>query len=115
VVARGDDVDAAAEEDLGGCDGQPEAAGEVLAVGRDEVDPPFRPEVRQDPLEGQPARLADDVADEEDAAGSRWTRGIAVGRVAEPGPPDGAVAEPGYFAYSTARVSRITVTLIWPG
>ena len=21
----------------------------------------------------------------------------------------------GYFAYSTARVSRITVTLIWPG
>ena len=28
--------------------------------------------------------------------------------------PLGKPAEP-YFAYSTARVSRMTVTLIWPG
>ena len=30
-------------------------------------------------------------------------------------PPTQGPTSRGYFAYSTARVSRMTVTLIWPG
>ena len=50
--------------------------------------------------------------------GAVRARRVAVGRVAQAraiaaGRPRGV--GPRYFAYSTARVSRITVTLIWPG
>jgi hypothetical protein len=129
VVAGRDDVDAGGEEGLGGRFGQAHATGEVLAVGGDEVDAALVAQCRQQLLDGQPAGLADDVADEQDPARPRRARRIAVRLVAEAGPAERvgarrrlarpAVGRPGvgggYFAYSTARVSRMTVTLIWPG
>ncbi len=116
VVAARDHVHAGREQRLGRPDGQPHAAGEVLAVGGDEVDAALLAEAGQHLLHGEPARLADDVADHEDPAGARRPRRVAVGRVAEPGAlaAAGHAALP-YFANSTARVSRMTVTLIWPG
>ena len=73
---------------------------------------------RQGLLDGLPAGLADDVADHQDPerAGGRARR--------HRGEPVGGAdlldvatrrLRSGYFAYSTARVSRMTVTLIWPG
>jgi hypothetical protein len=110
VVARGDHVDARAEEELGGGCSQAHPAGKVLAVGRDEIDPASAAQVGQERLDREAAGLADDVADQQDAAGAGRARRIPVGGVAE---ADAAMLA--YFAYSTARVSRITVTLIWPG
>ena len=98
---------------------EPHAARDVLAVGGDEVDPALVAEPGQRLLDGDAAGLADDVADHQDPARAGRARRVAVGRVAEPVATGSAVAAcvtgPRYFAYSTARVSRITVTLIWPG
>jgi hypothetical protein len=96
---------------VGDRDREAHPAGQVLAVRGDEVDPPLGADPGQDLLDGQAAGLPDDVADEQDATGARRPRRGSVGRVAEDRPADLA----GYFAYSTARVSRMTVTLIWPG
>ncbi len=61
--------------------------------------------------------LADDVADHQHAQGVptgsfRDQRQQVRGERPGDGPP---IVRGGYFAYSTARVSRMTVTLIWPG
>ncbi len=80
--------------------------------------PAFLAELAQDRLHGDPAGLADQVPDHQDPAGTRRPRDVAVGRIAEARPADRmgrAVVAASYFAYSTARVSRMTVTLIWPG
>jgi hypothetical protein len=73
----------------------------------------------QDRLDGQPPRLADHVADQQHPARARGARRIPVDRVPEPRATDRVVRAvargSAYFAYSTARVSRMTVTLIWPG
>ena len=62
----------------------------------------------QERLDGEPAGLADEVADHQDPADAPGRRV----RVAA-WPAGGGHAR--YLAYSTARVSRMTVTLIWPG
>ena len=91
--------------------GQAHPAGQVLAVGRHEVDAARGAQVRDEGLlDGQPAGLADHVADHQDPAGAGGAGGVAVGRV-----PEADATWLAYFAYSTARVSRMTVTLIWPG
>ena len=59
----------------------------VFAVGDDEVDVPFLPQTRHQGGHRPSPGFADDVANEQDP----------------------------HLAYSTARVSRTTVTLIWPG
>ncbi len=94
------------EHGLGRGRGQAHAAGHVLAVGGDEGDVALVPELRQERLDGQPAGPADEVADHQDAAGAP-----ACGREGRAG----GRGHGGYLAYSTARVSRMTVTLIWPG
>ena len=62
---------------------QAHPAGDVLAVGRDEVDAALLAELRQDLLDRDPAGLADHVADHQHAAGARRPGRVAVGRVAE--------------------------------
>ena len=64
-----------------------EAAGHVLDVDHDVVDPVLVDQLRQQALQRLAPGLADHVADEQQL----------------------------HRAYSTARVSRMTVTLIWPG
>ena len=122
VVAGRDDVHAVRQERLGGRRGEAHAAGHVLAVGRDEVDAAFVAQSGQERLHGRPSGLADEIADHQDATGPRRAGRIPVGGIAESGLPDRpdvgrgiAVGHCGYFANSTARVSRMTVTLIWPG
>ena len=80
--------------------GEAHAAGEVLAVGGHEVDARRGAQPGRIALDGLAPRLPDDVADHQDPAG----RAARAGRSPSP-----------YFAYSTDRVSRMTVTLIWPG
>ena len=70
-------------------------AGHVLAVGRDEVDAALLAELGQEALDGDPAGLADQVADHQHATRAPWARGVAVGRVAEARPPDRLVGHPG--------------------
>ena len=75
-------------------------------------------ELGQGALERDATGLADDVADHEHPERARRRalghRGQEVGSERPPaaraGPRDAA-----HFAYSTARVSRMTVTLICPG
>ena len=67
VVAAGDDVDAAAEQLLGQARGETGTRRDVLAVRDDEVDVPVVPKLGQDGGHRQPARFADDVADDADA------------------------------------------------
>ncbi len=64
-----------------------ESAGGVLGIGDDTVHTPLTDEPRHVPGHGFPSRLAYDVTDEENF----------------------------HFATSTYRLSRMTVTLIWPG
>jgi hypothetical protein len=85
VVARGPDIDREPVELLEHLGGDAEAAGDVLGVGDDEVDPLAIHQALDVSLDGASPRAAHDVADEQD---------------------------PNHLAYSTARVSRITVTLI---
>ena len=103
----------AAKQRVRGRRRQAHATGDVLAVGGHEVDAARLAETRQQLLDGLPARLADQVADHQHPAGAGWSRGIAIGGVPESGQADRGGSA--YFAYSTARVSRMTVTLIWPG
>jgi hypothetical protein len=117
VVARRDDVDAVREQRLRRRHRQAHPAREVLAVGGHEVDPALVAQGRQQLLDRETPRLADEVADHQHAARTGRARRVAVGRVAHArrvGAAGHGVGS-GYFAYSTARVSRITVTLIWPG
>jgi len=76
-------------------------------------------------LDGEAAGLADDVADHQDPERAVRPRRVAVRGIAGAGSYAVPISlaptvtrrptSPGYFAYSTARVSRMTVTLIWPG
>src|SRR5207253_7896246 len=69
-------------------------------------------EAREQGLDGVPARMADHVGHEQDAELSPRHSSI-VGQKEK-----GALARTPfgvYFAYSTALVSRTTVTRIWPG
>ena len=92
VVAERDGIDAGGAE-LAVLPGrQPRAAGGVLGVGDDEVEPFRGAKQRHGPPHEREARRADDVAEEEEAH-----------------------VAPIYFAVSTLRVSRTTVTLISPG
>ena len=92
VVAAGDDIDAGGQDRLGGRGGQAHAAGHVLAVGGHEVDAALLAEARQQRLDRLAARLADHVADHQDADGALGARRVAVGRVPEARPPDRLVA-----------------------
>jgi hypothetical protein len=115
VVAGRDDVDAGRQQRLRDRDRQSHAAGEVLAVRGHEVDAALLSQRGQQLLDGDAARLADDVADDEDPARAGRSWRVAVRRVPQSRAPDGRFAGGavrGYLAYSTARVSRITVTLI---
>ena len=117
-LPRRDDVDAGRQEAVRGRRRQAHAAGHVLAVGGHEVDAALLAQLAEDRFDGDPAGLADHVADHQDAAGARRPRAVAVGRIAQASPadrPGHALVAGSYFAYSTARVSRMTVTLIWPG
>ena len=67
VVAAGDDVNAAVEQLLGQARGETGTGRHVLTVRDDEIDVPVVPQLRQDGGHRQPARLADDVADDADA------------------------------------------------
>jgi hypothetical protein len=89
VVAARDHVDARREHRVGGRGRQTHPAGDVLAVRGDEVDPPLVAKPRQDLLDRDPARLADQVADHQDPAGAVRPRRVSVRGVAEPRPPDG--------------------------
>ena len=67
MVAAGDHVDAGIDELLVDRLGDAEAAGGILAVDGDEIEPPFGDQLRQSiEQDGAPA-AADDVADEQDA------------------------------------------------
>ena len=118
VVAARDDVDPGREHGLRGRWREAHAACHVLAVGGHEVDPALLAEPGQHALDRLAAGLADQVADHQHAACSGWPGRAPVRWVAEARPAEwsgGRLAVGPYFAYSTARVSRITVTLIWPG
>ena len=91
VIARGDDVDAMGEQRVGGRWRQAHPAGEVLAVGGDEVDRALLAEGRNEGLDREPAGLADDVTDHEHATGAGGSRGPAVGGIAEPDATRGAL------------------------
>ena len=66
VVAGRDHVDAGVEHRRGGALGDAEAAGDVLAVGDDEVRGVALAQAGQRLDQRPPARLADDVADEQE-------------------------------------------------
>ena len=83
VVARRDDVNAGLEQRLGGRRREPHPAGDVLAVGGDEVDPPLVADPRQRLLDRDPPGLPDDVADHQDPGGAVRARRVAVGRIAQ--------------------------------
>ena len=95
MVAGGNDVDTGVEQLFGHLERDAETGGGVLAVANDEIDLVFIPEAGQVFPNGLPSGSSNDVADHQDA--------------------HGVVGEAPYRAYSTARVSRMTMTLIWPG
>ena len=70
VVADGHDVGAGIEEFLVDRLGDAEAAGSVLAIDRDEIEPPVAHEAGQALDQGLSSAAADDVADEENAHAS---------------------------------------------
>ncbi len=76
VVAERDRVDAGGEEFLADRLGDPEAAGGVLAVDDDEIEPPARTQNRDVGEKGGAPRTADDVADEEEAHQERLRAAI---------------------------------------
>ena len=89
-LPRRDDVDAGGQDRVRRRRRQAHPAGDVLAVGGDEVDAALVAQAGQDLLDRDPAGLADHVADHQDAARPLRARGVAVGRVAEARPADGA-------------------------
>ena len=91
VVAGGHHVHALLEEGPRDQRRDPEARGRVLHVDHRQVGLVLLLELGQQHLDRAPARLAEDVAHADD--GERL----------------------GHLATSTARVSRITTTLMWPG
>ena len=95
------------EELLGGGWREAATAGGVLAVGDDEVDVSARDlSFGQHGRDGAAAQLADDVADQEHV--ERHVPSLTRADRAH-----GSSMR--YFAYSTERRSRMTVTLTWPG
>jgi hypothetical protein len=95
VVAGRDDVDPGGQDRLGGRWGQAHPAGNVLAIRRDEIDPALVAEFGQEPLDGDPTRLADEVTDHQDAARARRSRRVAVRGVAQTGSADVIPVPPG--------------------
>src|SRR5439155_14450159 len=96
VVPRGHHVDAAVQEAAGQGRRHPEPGRRILDVGDHEVSVELRPEAGQDGEQRAPPGLAEHVTDADHR--HRLQR-----------------LAPFYRAYSTARCSRITVTLMWPG
>ena len=124
VVAAGDDVHAGVEERMRAVDDrEAHAAGQVLAVGGHEVDAALLAQ-RRDQRRSSATRpgLADDVADHQHAHDA-WARRAPAARGSRSAArtcratrrSSAPISGQGYLAYSTARVSRMTVTLIWPG
>src|SRR5207247_7502280 len=112
MVAAGDHVSARPLElsrDLGR---QAEAPGCVLAVEDREVGAQLLLKRRQDRLDGVPAGMADNVGDEQDL---QLLRGHSLIFGQKKRGARFRAPLIGYFAYSTALVSRTTVTRIWPG
>src|SRR5262245_20493452 len=89
VVSASDDIDPAAEQLVSvlGCEAAATRA--VFAVSHDVVERELRTQGRDGLDDCLAPAVADDIAEEEEPHG--------------------------YRAYSVARVSRTTVTLIWPG
>ena len=83
VIPARDDVDAGGKDRVSQRRRQPHPTRDVLAVGGDEVDPAGGAQSRQHLLDRVATRLADQVADHQDAARPGRTRRIAVGRVAQ--------------------------------
>ena len=81
------DIHTGGEEFLDSRAGEAGAVGGILAVGDDHLDAAFAPHPRHHARHRLAPRFADNITDEEDF----------------------------HFAYSMTRVSRTTVTLIWPG
>ena len=69
VIAQGDAVDAGGQQVAVDGRRQPRAAGGVLGVGHDQVDRSFLPQPAHGLDADVPARLADDVADQEQSHG----------------------------------------------
>ena len=67
----------ASQQLLGEGWGEAHAGGHVLAVGDDEVDLQLSAQVRQGVGNGRPPRLADDVADQQDAQPRRGAAHLA--------------------------------------
>ncbi len=112
VVAQGEDVDARLDQLLVGADGQARAARGVLGVADDQVELPAVDQPRQDLADDLAAGRADDVADEQDLQGHE--RGFQAVR-ARRDRNNSRAERADQRAYSTARVSRRTVTLTSPG
>src|SRR5438093_1515510 len=112
VVAAGDHVRAQAFELRRDLRGQAEPARGVLAVEDGEVRPQLLFQLGKDRLDRFAAGVADHVGDEEDLElVVRHPLILVEKEKREPlRTPSGD-----YFAYSTALVSRTTVTRIWPG
>jgi hypothetical protein len=108
MVAGGDDMRSKIEEFPGDIHGQSETGGSVFPIDHDEVDRMHIHEAVKPPGKGQPAGAANDISDEKnfqriDSVTRGERKKVALDLVFV------------YFAYSTARVSRMTLTLIWPG
>ena len=93
VVAAGEDIHPLVQEEVGHLGGDADAAGGVFAVGHHQVDEIAVHRPGQEFFHRPAARGPDDIADEQDIHG----------------------LTPPQRAYSTDRVSRMTVTLICPG
>jgi hypothetical protein len=91
MVARRDDVHAGGQERIGGRRRETHPARDVLAVGGHEVDAALLAQVVDQLLDGDPAGLADQVADHQDATGAARSWGVAVRRIAEARSPDRAL------------------------
>src|SRR5690606_3304416 len=102
------------EQFLGNRGGDAAAARGVFPVGDDEMRAVRFPEPGHHPAHRFPSRTADDVSDKNHVHGVFPPAGKKVAACCAATfqllPYGGS-----YLAYSTARVSRMTVTLIWPG
>ena len=117
VIPSRHHVDARGEDLLERFAGDPEPAGRVLPVGDREVHRKLAAKAREHLRQHPASRLSDDIPDKEDV----HTRCALLYQYVGDGPPDPSpsrsdvAGECRYLAYSMARVSRKTVTLICPG
>src|SRR5690606_24279800 len=114
MVAHRDAVHTRLEQFLGDRGGDAPAARGIFPVGDDEMRAVCLPEPGHHPLYRFPSRTADNVSDKDHVHCYFLPAGKESGRLLcshfQLLPYGGS-----YLAYSTARVSRMTVTLIWPG